>query len=92
MWCRLTDEDAEEDEGYRPEIFLKCVDYGEAEDRHDVRDDGDDDATNADCHGVIGNGTQDLTTDNNVDHGKAAADQDVENGTKLGAPKAEGIS
>ena len=54
------------------------MDDAEAEDGDDVGDYGNDDAADADGHGVVGDGAQDLAAHDDVDDGEAPAHEDVE--------------
>ena len=56
------------------------MDHGEAEDGDEVGNDGDDDTANANSHGIVGDGAEGLTTDDDVDDGKPTADEDIEDG------------
>ena len=92
MWCCLANQDAEKDDGHDPGIFLIRVDQRKAEDRDEVADHSDDDTAHRDGHLVVGHGRQDLTTDNDVDDGKAGAKDNVQDRAELCAVEAEGVS
>ena len=85
-------QDTEKDEGHDPGIFLESMNHGEAEDGHQVGDHRDNDTANADSQGIVRDGVEGLTTNDDVDNSKTASDEDVENRAQFGAPEAKGIS
>jgi len=85
-------QDTEKDEGHDPGIFLESMNHGEAEDGHQVGDHRDNDTANADSQGIVRDGAEGLTTNDDVDNCKTASDEDVENRAQFGAPEAKGIS
>ena len=87
----LAKEDAEQDEGTYPRIFLVGMNYCEAKDRHHVGNDCHNDTADADCHGVIGYSSKDLAADDNIDDSKAATDKDIEDRRQFGAPESKGV-
>jgi hypothetical protein len=88
----LAYQDTQKDKGRNPGVSLKSVNHGEAEDGNEVGDDGNNDTANADGHGVVGDSTEDLAANDDVDNGKPASDEDIENGAQLGAIEAKRIS
>jgi len=88
----LSYQDTEKDEGHDPGIFLESMNHGEAEDGHQVGDHGDNDTANADSHGVVRDGAEGLTTNDDVDNGKTASDEDIEKRAQFSAPESKGIS
>lgn len=90
--CSLPYQDTEKDEGHDPGIFLESMNHSEAEDGHQVGDDGDNDTANADGQSIVRDGVKGLTTNDDVDNSKTPSDDDVENRAQFGAVEAKGIS
>ena len=89
--CGLAYQDTHQDEGSNPGVFFKGMDHGETKDGNEVGDDGNDNTADADGHGVIRDGAEDLTTNDDVDDGKTTSDKDVEHRAQLRSPEAKGI-
>lgn len=80
MRSGLAYQDAEQDEGRNPAVFLVCVNYSEAEYGDHVGDDCYNDTADADSHRVVGYSAEDLAADDDIDDAKATTDNNVEDG------------
>ena len=92
MGAGLADQDTDEDKGQDPRVFLEGVDEGEAEDGEDVGDDGDDDTADADRHGVVRHGAQQLTTDDHIHYSEASTNNHIQYRAELRAPESKRVS
>lgn len=76
--AHFANQDQHQDEGYNPRVLFVCVDQGESEDRDHIADYGDDYTAYGDCHGVVGDGGENLSNHHYVDNCESTSNDNVE--------------
>ena len=68
------------------------MDERKTKDGNNITNYGNDDTPNSNCHGIVGDGREDLSNDNDVHNGEATSDNNIEDRAELGAVKTERVS
>jgi len=68
------------------------MDERKTKDGNNITNYGNDDTSNSNCHGIIGDGREDLSNDHNVDNGETASDNNIEDRAELRAVKTERVT